>query len=45
MELIDEHPASDFTLYFLAYADPSQNLSKEEKASTRFAREGTGPWL
>ncbi|KAK9893762.1 glyoxalase I [Cystobasidium minutum MCA 4210] len=41
MELIDQHEASDFTLYFLAFPLPEyEHLSKNDKAKARFAREG-----
>jgi len=39
MELIDELPSTDFTLYFLAF-DNGSSLTAEEKAKNRFAREG-----
>jgi len=40
MELIDEHQASDFTLYFLAFDNQGGNLTAEEKREKRSAREG-----
>ncbi|KAF9449649.1 glyoxalase I [Macrolepiota fuliginosa MF-IS2] len=40
MELYDKHEFSDFTLYFLAYNHEGQELTLDEKRSTRFGREG-----
>ncbi|KAF7979840.1 hypothetical protein HWV62_40581 [Athelia sp. TMB] len=39
MDLISEMKNADFTLYFLAF-DHGDGLSPEEKAHTRFSREG-----
>jgi lactoylglutathione lyase len=38
MDLISEMPQNGFTLYFLGYSDP--NLTAEERAATRWSREG-----
>jgi len=42
MELIDTMQGGDFTLYFLGFDNQpgTENLTKEEKAAARFAREG-----
>ncbi|KAI0798674.1 glyoxalase I [Irpex lacteus] len=40
MELIAEHPASDFTLYFLAFDHTNGTATAEEKAQGRWNREG-----
>ena len=39
MTLVDTHPSSDFTLYFLAF-DVHDNVTDTERKSTRLQREG-----
>ena len=39
MTLVDTHPSSDFTLYFLAF-DVHDNVTDDERKSTRLQREG-----
>ncbi|KAK4702861.1 lactoylglutathione lyase, partial [Phenoliferia sp. Uapishka_3] len=40
MELLDESPGGDFTNYFLGFPEEGKTLTKEEKASTKTARQG-----
>ncbi|KAL1680487.1 Glyoxalase/Bleomycin resistance protein/Dihydroxybiphenyl dioxygenase [Schizophyllum commune] len=40
MDLISKQPRDDFTLYFLAFDHDGGKLTAEEKAATRFSREG-----
>jgi lactoylglutathione lyase len=40
MDLLSELPQSSFTLYFLGYSHGDTELSSEEKAASRFSREG-----